>query len=276
MSEDLRGKAVFVTGASSGIGRAVALHLLEQGCRVWGTARAARRLEDLPGLHPLELDFARPETIDAAWNEAVRASGGIEVVVQNAGAGWFGPLEETGDEAASTQWQVLVGGPARLLRLAAGHLRARRGGKIIGIGSIAGELPMPYFSHYSAGKAAFGALMAGWWMELRPFGVQVVDLRPGDIRTEFNHAVRRSPAVSSPYAAEAERAWAEACRLLDAAPGPERVAREVAALIRHPHPPAVRRCGDRFQVMAAALAGLLPRAWVLGLIRRYYRLGGGG
>lgn len=268
----LQGRTVFLTGASSGIGRATAERLAAAGCRVWATARDTCRLDGLPLAGALEMDFERPETIDAAWQTAVRESGGVDVLVQNAGAGVFGALEETGDELARVQWEVLVSGPLRLLRHAAGHMRSRGRGRIIGVGSIAGELPMPFFVHYSAGKAAFAALLAGLWMELRPFGVRVTDLRPGDIRTPFNDAVRRAGAAPSPYGAAMARVWEEACRLLDAAPGPDRVAREIEALLGDPDPPPLRRCGGWFQVAGAVVAAGLPRGLVLRLIRAYYRM----
>ncbi len=106
-------------------------------------------------------------------------------MIQNAGAGIFGSVEEVPLADARWQWQVLVEGPLQLLKLAAAHLRPRGEGLIIGVSSLAAEMPLPFSIHYSAGKAAFSALLAGLSMELKPFHVKVVDLRPGDICTAF-------------------------------------------------------------------------------------------
>jgi len=264
-------QTVFLTGASSGIGRAAAELLAQRGYDVWATARDPARLPRHPRLHPLALDLAQPASIDNAWQRALAEAVHLDILVQNAGAGIFGAIEDVTPEEAARQWQVLVDGPLRLLRLAAAHMRPRRTGVIVGVSSLAAEMPLPFAAHYSAGKAALSALLGGLGMELQPFGVRVVDLRPGDIRTAFNDRIAPSLPAGSAYTPWTTAAWRETTSLMDGAPGPELAARAIVSVIERPRPLA--RCGTFFQARLGALGvRLLSRGFLLGSIRRYYRL----
>lgn len=266
-------KNVFITGASSGIGFAVAQKLIQAGHQVWGTSRDPNRLADLSSVHPLRLDFSESASVERAWSQAVHEAGHIDVVIQNAGQGIFGSIEEVSMAEARSQWTTLVEGPLQICRLAAAHLRPRGCGMIIGISSLAGELPMPFFAHYSAGKAALSSLLAGLWMELKPFGVQVLDLRPGDIRTPFNEAVPHRLSSSSPYLKWAEKSWKESCELIRTAPEPALVADLILRLIEQKRLPVMLRCGTFFQAKLGALGlRFLSRHALLRSIRNYYGL----
>jgi len=268
-----RPKNVFLTGASSGIGQATADLLVQSGYTVWGTSRSKQRLTILPGFHAVEMRLEDAGSIQRAWAQALQEAGQIDIVIQNAGAGIFGAIEEVTPDDARGQWQVLVEGPLQILQLAAGHMRPRRDGLIIGVSSLAAELPMPFSAHYSAGKAAFSALLAGLAMELRPFDVRVVDLRPGDIKTAFNDALPKTMSPDSPYFPWAQRAWQECARLMIEAPSPELIARGILKLVRHPHPPAIARLGTFFQAVLGPLGvRILPQRALHSSIRSYYGL----
>jgi short-subunit dehydrogenase len=268
-----RPQNVFLTGASSGIGAALAHLLLKEGFEVWGTSRSKSRLARFPSLHPIEMRLEEPESVERAWRQAVAEAGRIDIVIQNAGAGLFGAIEDVSLEDSRRIWRVLVEGPLVLLQHAAEHLRPRREGAIIGISSLAAELPMCFCAHYSAGKAAFSALLAGLWMELKPFGVQVVDLRPGDIRTEFNDDLPIVIPENSAYAP-----WAEAARGVDqksmrSAPPPELIARAILRLLRRKTTPCIVREGTFHQSVVAPIGSrLLPRSVLLQSIRSHYHL----
>ncbi len=262
---------VFLTGASSGIGRAATELLAERGFDVWATARDPARLPSHARVHPLALDLEDRASIDAAWRQAVAEAGHLDILVQNAGAGIFGAIEDVAPEEAARQWQILVAGPMQLLRLAAAHMRPRRAGTIIGVSSLAAEMPLPFAAHYSAGKAALSALLGGLEMELKPFSVRVVDLRPGDIRTAFNERIIPAHPTDSPYAPWTAAAWRETNALMDGAPGPDLAARAILDVIERPR--ALARCGTFFQARLGALGvRLLSRARLLDSIRRYYHL----
>jgi NAD(P)-dependent dehydrogenase (short-subunit alcohol dehydrogenase family) len=264
-------QTVFLTGASSGIGRAAAELLAARGFDIWATSRDASRVPKHPRLHALELDLGQPDSIDAAWTRALREAGRIDTVIQNAGAGIFGAVEDVTPDEAARQWQILVAGPLQLFRLAAAHMRPRGTGVIVGVSSLAAELPLPFAAHYSAGKAALSALLGGLAMELDPFGVRVVDLRPGDIRTAFNDHIAPAPSAGSVYAPWTAAAWKETCALMAGAPGPELAARAILAAVERPR--VVMRCGTFFQAKLGAFgARFLSRRFLLNSIRRYYKL----
>lgn len=268
-----RQKTVFLTGASSGIGHATAELLSQNGYAVWGTTRSQERAANQTSFHALEMKLENPDSIQAAWNEALRQAGQIDIVIQNAGAGIFGSIEEVSFDQARWQWQVLVEGPLRLLQLAADHLRPRRDGLIIGVSSLAAELPMPFSSHYSAGKAAFSALLAGLAMELKPFDVRVIDLRPGDIRTAFNDHLPKTMPTDSPYLPWSEPTWKKCLHLMQEAPPPELVARGILRILEAENPPSISRQGTFFQATLGALGvRLLSHRALLNSIRSYYGL----
>jgi NAD(P)-dependent dehydrogenase (short-subunit alcohol dehydrogenase family) len=268
-----RQKTVFLTGATSGIGLATAQLLARKGYAVWGTTRSRERAVNQSHFHALEMRLEDAASIDAAWNEALAQAGRIDIVIQNAGAGIFGSIEDVSPGDARWQWQVLVEGPLRLLQLAAAHLRPRREGMIIGVSSLAAELPMPFSVHYSAGKAAFSALLAGLSMELKPFGVRVVDLRPGDIRTAFNDHLPKTMPAGSAYLPWARQTWQKCAALMAEAPPPELIARGIEQIISCPHPPSIARRGTFFQATLGAVGvRLLPHRWLLDSIRNYYGL----
>jgi len=266
-------KTVFLTGATSGIGLATAALLAQRGYAVWGTTRSLDRAVNQSHFHALEMRLEDAASIESAWNQALAQAGQIDIVIQNAGAGIFGSIEDVSPADARWQWQVLVEGPLRLLQLAAQHLRPRREGIIIGVSSLAAELPMPFFAHYSAGKAAFSSLLAGLSMELKPFGVRVVDLRPGDIRTAFNDHLPKTMPADSAYLPWAQQTWQKCATLMAGAPPPELIARAIEEIISRKNPPSIARCGTFFQATLGAVGvRLLSHRRLLASIRAYYEL----
>jgi short-subunit dehydrogenase len=264
---------VFLTGASAGIGRAMALRLMEEGYEVWGTSRHVERLQDLRGLHPIVMDFADLNSVKTAWHQAVEEAGEIDILIQNAGSGLFGPLEETSVEQAQQEWRILVEGPCLLMQLAARDFRAKGRGWIVGISSLAAEMPIPFFAHYNAGKAALSAMLASLWIEMKPYGVRVVDFRPGDICTSFNQSVRKTEWAGSPYQEELGKAWLRCEHLIGAAPKPEWLAKKMVALLQQKNPKPIYRAGSFFQAVLGPLGvRLFSRYGLLQSIRSYYQL----
>ena len=150
-------KRVFLTGASAGIGLAIARSLAGNGCEVWGTARNTARLpNDLPGFHPVALDLNGDDpALEAAFAGALREAGGrFDVIVNNAGGAWFGPGAEMPPEELRGQFETLALGPIRLVQIALPGLRAEPGGLVVNVTSLAARLPLPFGSAYSAAKAA--------------------------------------------------------------------------------------------------------------------------
>src|SRR4051812_37309159 len=150
-------KRIFLTGASSGIGFAIARELTARGHEVWGTSRDVRRLPRLERFHPIRLDLADAPALEAIFLEARKQAGQFDVVINNAGQGHFGAAEFLSGEILREQFQVLVFGHIRLMQLAIGEMRLRRSGLIINVTSLESRLPIPFMATYNAAKAAMAS-----------------------------------------------------------------------------------------------------------------------
>ena len=147
-------KRIFITGASSGIGRATAQLLVRQGHEVWGTRGDLARLPQLAHFHPVRLDVTHISSIDQAWDGALGEAGFFDVVINNAGAGHFHPAELLAREVVLGQFELLVFGPIHLSQRALASMQAEGRGLRINLTSLASRLPVPFTPAYNAAKAA--------------------------------------------------------------------------------------------------------------------------
>lgn len=263
-------KRVFITGASSGIGLAIATSLLEHGHEVWGTSRNLERISKIPRLHPIRLDLADQNSIEHAFNTALAEAGYLDVLINNAGAGHFGPAEVLPLETISKQFQILVFGQIQLMQLALRHMRTRDEGLIINVTSLASRLPVPFMAAYNSAKAALASFTMTSQLEFLHPRVHIVDLQPGDIRTEFNQSVIVSDDVDRDNAKIA-RTWEIVERNMKNAPGPDLVAREVLRVIQSVKPPPRLTVGNLFESKIAPLIfRFLPQRVRIWGLKRYY------
>lgn len=260
---------VLLTGASAGIGLATARALSGAGCEIWGTSRQLDRLPgDVRNFHPIELSLNAPDSVLAAWNRARADSGGFDVVINNAGDGWFEAFEEVPLERVRKQFETLLFGPLQIIQLALPDLRERRG-LLINITSLAARLPIPYMAPYSSAKAALATLTGALRLELAGSGVRIVDLQPGNIRTNFNEAMK------PPVDGRLRGAWAQIEQDMAAAPGAEIVAAEICRLVTSTDAPPSRVVGSFVESRLASLAArCLPARWMERLLLRHYRQSG--
>ncbi|MBI5394777.1 MAG: SDR family NAD(P)-dependent oxidoreductase [Verrucomicrobia bacterium] len=265
---------VLLTGASSGIGLEIARLLTARGCEVWGASRDIARLPQLPRFHPVRMDLASDDSIRASFAQALREAGGFDALINNAGAGVFGPTAVVPAELTREHFQVLVHGPMELIRLALPTMRQRPRSTLINISSLAGTFPVPFMAAYSAAKAALSAFSRCLRMELAGTPLRVVDVQPGDINTPFGGSVKRVGAE----AAGADRArqdtvWEAQRHEMAAAPPPQRVAEAVWRILQAENPPPVVVVGGFVQARLAPLAArLFPARWMEWVLRRFYRL----
>lgn len=260
-------KRIFLTGASSGIGLAVARALSAKGDEIWGTARKIERIPTLPGLHRIALDLLDRNSLGEIFHSAWREAGHFDVVINNAGSGYFGPAESLSAEELAQHFQVLVFGQIELLHLALEAMHQREQGLVINVSSLASRLPVPYMAAYNAAKAALAAYTMSIQLELEKGNVRLVDLQPADINTGFNNAIAKTAANN----ARANRAWQSVDRNFNAAPPPELVAGRVVKLIEQVNPPARVTVGDTFQSLLAPLIfRFLPQDIKLWGLKKYY------
>jgi NAD(P)-dependent dehydrogenase (short-subunit alcohol dehydrogenase family) len=211
---NLNGKVWFVTGASAGFGRALGERVIDRGGRLMSTARNRASLQDLVDLAPdrvaaVGLDVIDPQQIAAAVAAATSRFGGIDVLVNCAGYGFLGAIEESSDAEIRAQFDVNVFGLINVIREVLPVMRAQRSGKIVNFSSIAGARGFPAAGVYCASKWAVEGVSELLAAELQPFGIGVLIVEPGAFRTEFagrSIAAPTHPLVDYPAAA-AVRAW---------------------------------------------------------------------
>jgi short-subunit dehydrogenase len=266
-------KRVFLTGASSGIGLAIAKLLVAEGHEVWGTSRNLERIPKLPRLHPIRLDLADPLSVESAFDAALTEAGCFDVLINNAGAGHFDPAELVPMETITSQFQILFFGQIQLMQLALSHMQARGEGLIINVTSLASRLPVPFMAAYNAAKAAMASFTMSTQLELGNSGVHVVDLQPADIRTKFNQGVIKSTETNPRYDTKIARTWEVAERNMKNAPTPDLVARSVLRLLNSVQPPPRITVGDAFQSKVAPLIfRFLPQRLRFWGLKRYYQI----
>lgn len=196
-------KTWFITGSSSGFGQAFAEHALAQGHNVVATARRIETLEGIVAKAPdrvlaLKLDVTRPEDAKAAVDAAIARFGRIDVLVNNAGYGIVGAFEETPDDELRAQMETNFFGAMNVTRAALPALRAQRGGAIVNISSLGGQLSFAGFSAYSASKFALEGASEALALEVAPFGIKVMIVEPGQFRTAFAGAgLRHMPQIDA-------------------------------------------------------------------------------
>ncbi|TWU29352.1 oxidoreductase [Bythopirellula polymerisocia] len=180
-----------VTGASSGIGKAIAEQLLADGLVVYGAARRLEKMADLKrhGAIALEMDITKEGDVARVIDQIVSEVGGVDVLVNNAGFGNYGAMEDTSIEDAKYQFDVNLFGLARITKAVLPHMREQKRGKIVNISSMAGKMYMPMGAWYHGSKHA----LEGWSdclrLELDQFGIDVIIIEPGVIETEFDDSM---------------------------------------------------------------------------------------
>ncbi len=258
-------RCVLVTGCSSGIGRALAEAFARRGDRVAATARRPEALAGLAeaGLRTLALDVTDAGSIAAAVAEVVAREGAIDVLVNNAGFGLFGPAVELPIAAVREQLEANVLGALAVTQAVAPAMMERRAGVIVNVGSVSGILTTPFAGAYCASKAALHALTDALRLELAPFGIRVISLQPGGVVSRFGAAaVGRLEAVARPasrFAQFAGRIRARAEEGQQGAMDAQAFARRVVELVSRRDPPRVIRLG-RHSVRLPLLRWLLPVA----------------
>jgi len=272
MSEARR--VVLITGASSGIGRACADRLAGAKFAVYGTSRDPDRLEpDSIDWVPVRMDVTDTRSVGEGVEAILRSCGTIDVLINNAGVGLAGAIEETSVEEALALLQTDFLGVLRTCRAVLPSMRARRVGVIVNVSSLAGRIGLPFQGLYSAAKFAVEGLSEALRLELRPFGVRVVLVEPGDICTPFTEHRRFVCSESeSPYVERMARVIRRAEDDERAGPDPEIVARLVARIVGARAPRARYTVGPAFQRIAGQLKALLPDGLFELFLATYYRL----
>ncbi len=267
-------RTALITGASTGLGRAFAEMLLAEGVLVWGTSREATRLAPLTAIGggrftPVALELGDAAAMEQVFHTADQAAGGFDLVINNAGFGVFAEFSTPDFVHWQEQLDVMLLRPAQLTQLALRGMRTRRRGAIVNISSLALEYPLPFQSAYNMAKAGLSALSETLMLECAGTGIVILDVRPGDYRTDLDASMRRPQNELTP---PMRRVWVEFQKLMRSGPPPAHAADALRRALLCNRSMTLRT-GRFFQ---AVLAPLITRLGSLALKRRiqarYYGL----
>jgi NAD(P)-dependent dehydrogenase (short-subunit alcohol dehydrogenase family) len=267
-------RVVLVTGASSGLGLACARALAARGDRVFGTSRSAKPDED--GVEMIAMDVDDDDSVAHGVATIIERAGRIDAVVNNAGFGYAGALEDTSSAEARRQLETNVLGVLRVCRAVVGPMRRAGGGHVVNVSSLAGRIGLPYQGMYCASKFALEGLTESLRHELAADRIRVAIVEPGDFATGFT-AARRPTAASGPGSRHHEafvRTLAVFERDERGGADPRRFADAVVRILDDPAPPLRTTTGLASQRLGAWAFRVVPDAigeWVL---RRLYRVPG--
>jgi NAD(P)-dependent dehydrogenase (short-subunit alcohol dehydrogenase family) len=264
-------KVVLITGASSGIGKAIGEFLHQKGFVVYGTSRNPEKITN--SVFPLiALEVRNPESIQAAVAKVISISGRLDILINNAGIGITGPLEEIPLAEIKANFDTNFFGPIAVMQAVLPQMRDQESGLIINISSIAGYMGLPYRSIYSASKGALSLVTEALRMEVKSFGIQITDVAPGDFATNIAsgryHAPSKSSAYEKPYAATLQMMDEH----VDTGSNPIEMAQAIYAIIQNPNPKVHYRVGLLLQKFSIVLKKILPDTVYERILMNHYKL----
>jgi NAD(P)-dependent dehydrogenase (short-subunit alcohol dehydrogenase family) len=260
-------KVVLVTGASSGLGRALAIALTEKGYRVFGASRNPQGFEKYT---QLRIDVQDDDSVKEGIQQVIDQAGRIDAVINNAGIGIAGPLEQLSMANIQRVFDTNVYGIIRVSQAALPHMRQAQGGRIINISSVAAEVALPYRSIYSASKAAVDRITEALRLEVERFGIEVCAIQAGDIRTPINdHRIMeyddKDPAYNLVFANVAKKMNAG----VDQGVEPEVMAQQIVAILESKRLQKTYPVGKFYQKISLYLKRFLPGLVFERIIRTY-------
>ncbi len=266
-------KVVFITGASSGIGKAIGEFLIEKGFKVFGTSRNPDSVSHKPNFPLIPLEVSNTESIQNAIATVVKEAGRIDVLVNNAGVGITGPLEETPKKEIIKAYEVNVFGPLEVCRAVVPIMREQGSGLIINITSIAGYMGLPYRGVYSATKASLEVLTEAYRMEVAPFGIKMTNVAPGDFATNIAAGRYHSPILqNSPY----KKVYGETLKTMNEhvnhGDDPQVMAKVVLDIIQSKNPKVHYRVGSFLQRFSIYLKKWMPDRRYEKMLKKHYGL----
>lgn len=217
-------KVMFVTGVSSGIGRATAALLAQKGCTVFGTVRDVHKAAPIAGVQLLAMDVRDEASVQCAVQQVVEQAGRIDVLINNAGGTLLGAVEETSVAEAQALFDTNLFGALRTSQAVLPTMRRQRSGRIVNISSVLGFLPAPYMGLYSASKHAIEGLSETLDHEVRGFGVRVVLVEPSYTKTNLDLNAPQAAVPIPAYDIDRGRVSEAIVQSVQRAPGPESVA----------------------------------------------------
>lgn len=263
---------VLITGASSGIGKAIAEYLAQNNYRIYGTSRNPKS-DEINGVHFLQLDVTKPETVANAVKTLLLHEKRIDFLINNAGKGISGPLEEIPGSELQSIFETNFFGPINVIKAVLPTMRQQGSGMIINVTSIAGFMGLPFRSAYSATKGALGLTTEALRMELREFNIKVTNVAPGDFATNIASGRYQVPLNErSPYAKNYGKSLKMMDEHVDDGQSPNLMAEAVHAIMKTENPKVHYKVGAFMQKFSFFLKGVLPSKIYERMLLNHFKL----
>lgn len=265
-------KVVLITGASSGIGKAIAIYLLSKNYIVYGTSRSDANADKYP-FKLVALDVTKTYTIKVAIDSVIASEGKLDVLINNAGKGITGPIEDTPTEEMKLNFDTNFFGPIEVMKAVLPQMRKQKSGLVINVTSIAGYMGLPFRGVYSAGKGALELITEATNMEVKQFGINVVNVAPGDFETNIASGRYHTPVFeNSAY----KEKYAENLALMDShvseGADPMLMAKAIENIIKTKNPKIHYKVGGFMEKFSIVLKRILPDKWYQKLLMNHYKL----
>src|SRR5574343_847303 len=251
-------KVVLITGGSSGIGKSIGEVLHEKGFVVYGTSRNPEKIAN--SIFPLvALDVRDKQSIVNCIAEVIQKSGRLDIVINNAGVGITGPIEEIPTEEIRNNFETNLFGPIEVMKAVLPQMRAQKSGLIINITSIAGYMGLPYRGVYSASKGALEIVTEAISMEVKPFGINVVNVAPGDFANNIASGRYHAPVIpGSAYEVTYGNTLQQMNEHVDSGSNPNEMAMAIYQIINSQQPKLHYKVGAFMQKFSIVLKRILP------------------
>ena len=265
-------KVVLITGGSSGIGKSIGEFLHHKGFAVYGTSRNPDKV--VHSIFPLvALDVRDAKSIQLAVAKIIQETGRLDIVINNAGVGIAGPLEEIPMEEIKNNFETNFFGPIEVMKAVLPQMRSQQSGLIINITSIAGYMGLPYRSVYSASKGALELVTEALRMEVKPFGIQITNVAPGDFATNIAAGRFHAPVTKgSAY----EKVYGDVLNTMDqhvdSGSNPNEMAEAVYRIIQEINPRIHYKVGAFMQKFSIVLKRILPDKVYEKMLMNHYNL----
>ena len=265
-------KVVLITGGSSGIGKSIGEFLKTNGFIVYGTSRNPEKYKDSK-FPILALDVKDNQTIEETVATIIANEGKLDVVINNAGAGITGPIEEIPDVEIKNNFDTNFFGPINVIKAVLPQMRVQNSGLIINVTSIAGYMGLPYRGVYSASKGALELITEAFRMELKDFNIKMTNVAPGDFATNIAAGRYHAPLLeNSPY----KKPYGETLNLMDShvdgGSDPNEMAKAVFSIINSKNPKIHYKVGAFMQKFSIVLKRILPDAVYEKMLMNHYKL----
>ncbi|MCT4630013.1 SDR family oxidoreductase [Winogradskyella sp.] len=265
-------KVVLITGGSSGIGKSVGEFLQEKGFIVYGTSRNPKNYPN--SKFPIvALDVTVSETITACVNEVLERESKIDILINNAGAGITGPVEEIPDAEIKRNFETNFFGPISVIKAVLPTMRSQDYGLIINVTSIAGYMGLPFRGVYSASKGALEIITEAFRMELKDFNIEMTNVAPGDFATNIAAGRYHAPVLeTSPYKEKYGHSLETMDEHVDEGNDPKDMAEAIYKIINTTSPKIHYKVGAFMQKFSIVLKRVLPDKVYEKLLMNHYKL----